>query len=207
MAESDTEESWELHQPLEILRSTTRRLMDRQIPATSTRLEEMYAHLRGSIGDILDGVGRQVSQALQLARENATDESSQTAETVEAAQQMIGEAQEEIADALAQVKESFFAASTFSELQERMPNLGLFESRLEGAMLRVEEALMMSGDPELFPAGAFVPAPTVPEALEALAEGLDQIQLHLQGGDKEPLRRALEAVNRAQLGLTAALAD
>lgn len=207
MAESESEESWELHQPLEILRSTTRRLMDRQIPATSTRLEEMYAHLRGSIGDILDGVARQVSHALQLARENAADEDAQTAETIEAAQQLIGEAQEEIEDALTQVKESFFSASSFTELQERLPNLGLFENRLEGAMLRVEQALMMTNDPEVFGAGSFVPAPSVPEALEALAEGLDQIQLHLQDGDKEPLRRALEAVNRAQLGLTAALAD
>lgn len=207
MAESESEESWELHQPLEILRSTTRRLMDRQIPATSTRLEEMYAHLRGSIGDILDGVARQVSRALQLARENAADEDAQTAETIEAAQQLIGEAQEEIEDALAQVKESFFSASSFTELQERLPNLGLFENRLEGAMLRVEQALTMTNDPEVFGVGSFVPAPSVPEALEALAEGLDQIQLHLQDGDKEPLRRALEAVNRAQLGLTAALAD
>lgn len=205
------EESWELHQPLEILRSTTRRLMDRQIPATSTRLEEMYAHLSGAIGDVLDGVARQVAHALQLAQENLGDAEAgpdaEATETIEAAQHMVGEVQQEVVSALAEVKQTFFAAGTFTELQERMPNLALFETRLEGAMLRLEQAIMMTNDPELFPANAFVPTPSVPEVLEALAEGLDQIQLHLQGGDKEPLRRALEAVNRAQLGLTAALAD
>lgn len=210
MAEPEEEkESWELHQPLEILRSTTRRLMDRQIPATTGRLEEIYAHLRGAVGDVLDGASRQVSRALELARENLGEpgESEEAAETLQAAEKMVGEVQQEIADALSQVKDSFFAAHSFGELQEKLPNLTLFESRLEGAMLRLEQALMMSQDPELFPLNAYVPPPTVPEALEALADGLQQIELHLRDGDKEPLRRALDAVNRAQLGLTAALAE
>lgn len=207
---ADTEpESWELHQPLEILRTTTRRLLDRQIPATSARLEEIYAHLRGAVGDVLDGAGRQVSRALELARENLGEsgDHAEAAETLQAAELMLSEVQTEITEAFAQVKDSFFAAHSFQELQERLPNLTLFESRLEGALLRLEQALTMSRDPELFPMNAYVPVPSVPEALEALAESLQEIELHLKDGDKEPLRRALEAINRAQLGLTAALAE
>ena len=115
--------------------------------------------------------------------------------------------QEELQEALGEIKQSFFAAASFQECEARLPNLALFESRLEKSLLRLEEAVNMVDNPEVFGLSTYLPAPTIPEALESLAEGLDHIHAHLQDGNKEPLRLALEAVQKAQLGLSAALAQ
>jgi flagellar motor protein MotB len=210
MAEVE-DEGLDLHRPLEILRTTTKRLLERQIPATSARLDEIYAHLSGAVGDVLDAARQKVVQAVDLARDNLGAEElepeSEAAETLQSVQHSMTEAGAEIEAALEQVKASFFSAKSFAELQERLPNLTLFEARLEGAMLRLEEALMIAGDPELFPVSSYVPSPTLSDAVEALAQGLDELSLHMREGDKEALQRALEAVRRAEQGLTAALAD
>lgn len=209
MSEND-DEKLELHQPLEILRSTVRRLMDRQIPATSNRLDEMYSHLNGAIGDSLDRVSNYISRSLQLTQENLPDDvaaDSEAAGVVEQARDLLADVQDELKSALGEIKQSFFAASSFQECEARLPNLALFESRLEKSLLRLEEAVAMVDDPELYGGVVFEPAPTVTDAVEALAQGLEQIHLHLQDGNKEPLRLALESVQRAQQGLVAALAE
>lgn len=200
----------ELKQPLEILRSTARRLMERQIPATRGKLDEMYAHLSGAVADILDGVSEQVSRALVLAQESLPAESEvdgEAAQTLEAVEQMLAEVQEEMGEALADIRDTFFAAGSFQECEARLPQLAHFEARLEGSLLRLEQALMMSQDPELFGVVTYEPPVSLSQALEALACGLDELQLHMRDGDREPLRRALEAVQRAQQGLEAALAE
>lgn len=211
MSETDLDvenEPLELRQPLEILRSTARRLMERQIPATKTKLDEMYAHLKGAVSDILEGVSQQVVQAVQLAQDNlpADDEvGGEAAETLAIVDQMLTEVQDEMQAALADVQETFFSATSFQECEARLPNLAHFEARLEGSILRLEQALMMTQDPEIFAPSQYEPPVTLTDAIEALAQGLDEIQLHLKAGDREPLERALEAVNRAHQGLTLAL--
>jgi hypothetical protein len=203
-------EQLELNQPLEILRSTARRLMERQIPASANKLEEMYAHLKGAVGDSIDQVSTHIARALTLTQENLPQEVAPDSEAglvVEQAQLLLSEVQDELQLALSEVKESFFAANSFQECEARLPNLALFESRLEKNLLRLEQAVSMVDDPELFGLSTYIPSPTIPEALEALAEGLDLIHAHLQAGHKEPLRLALEAVQKAQRGLSAALVD
>ena len=202
------EEQIELHQPLEILRSTARRLMERQIPASATRLEELYAHLKGAVADSLDQVTRHVTQALELTRASLPDEGEgdqQAAAVVDRAHGLLSEVQDELEEALGEIKDSFFSAHSFQECEARLPNLALFESRLEKSMLRLEQAVAMVDDPELYGLSAYEPVPSVTDALEALAEGLDHIQQHLVEGDREALKRALESVNKAQLGISAAL--
>lgn len=206
----ESTEPLDLQQPLEILRSTARRLMDRQIPASSNRLEEMYSHLRGAVGDVIDLVSQRVSQSLQLARENQPEvpDDSEAAETVEMAQEILNEVQEEMQSALDEIKASFFSASNFQECEARLPDLALFEARLEGSLLRLEEALQMTDDPELFGgASGFVPAPSLPEALQHIAEALEHVEQHLRDGDKTLIEHALTALGRAQNGLQAALVD
>jgi len=211
MSETDLDvenEPLELRQPLEILRSTARRLMERQIPATKTKLDEMYAHLKGAVGDILEGVSQQVVQAVQLAQDNLPGDDevgAEAAETLAVVDQMLSEVQEEMQAALADVQETFFSATSFQECEAQLPNLAHFEARLEGSILRLEQALMMTNDPEIFAPPQYEPPVTLTDAIEALAQGLDEIQLHLQAGDREPLERALAAVNRAHQGLTLAL--
>ncbi|MBT9582279.1 hypothetical protein IV102_02950 [bacterium] len=206
----DEEEQIELHQPLEILRSTARRLMERQIPASPGKLEEMYSHLKGAIGDSIDQVSSHISRALALTQDNLPEDipvDSEAGQVVQQAELVLAEVQEELQEALAQIKQSFFAAASFQECEARLPNLALFESRLEKSLLRLEEAVTMVDNPDIFGLSTYEPAPTIPEALEALAEGLDHIHAHLQDGNKEPLRLALEAVQKAQIGLSAALAQ
>ena len=203
-------EPLDLHQPLEILRSTASRLMDRRIPATASRLDEIYAHLKGAVGDSLDRVSEHINHALQFTLENLPDEAppdSEAAHTVEAAQHMLSAVQEELQQALNDIKESFFSASSFQECEANLPQLALFESRLEGGLLRLQQAVTMVDDPELFGPPTFEPAPSLSEALEAMALALEFVHVHLQDGDKQPLRQALEAVEKARLGLSAALAQ
>lgn len=198
-------EKLEIQQPLEILRSSARRLMDRQMPASANKLEELYAHIKGAIADSLDTVSGYVSRALQLARENFPEDLDP--EALRAAQSAVEEVQIELQDALQQVKETFFAASNFQECEARLPQLALFESRLEGSLSRLEQAVAMADDPEHFGPPQYVPVPTISDALEALGESLEQIHRHMRDGSKEPLRLALESVRRAQIGLSAALAE
>lgn len=199
------EQKLEIHQPLEILRSSARRLMDRQIPASAVKLEELYAHIKGAIGDSIDTVSAYVVRSLTLARENLPEGLEE--ETLRQAQAAVDEVQTELNDALQQVKESFFSASSFQECEARLPNLALFESRLEGSLLRLEQAVAMADDPEHFGPPGFVPVPTISDALEALGESLEHIHRHMRDGDKEPLRQALESIGRAEIGLRAALAE
>ena len=205
----ESTEPLDLQQPLEILRSTARRLMDRQIPASSNRLEEMYSHLRGAVGDVIDLVSQRVTQSLQLARKNQPEvpPDSEAAETVEVAQEILNEVQEEMQSALDEVKASFFSASNFQECEARLPDLALFEARLEGSLMRLEQALQMTDDPELFGVPGFVPAPSLPEALQHIAEALEHVEQHLRDGDKTLIEHALTALGRAQNGLQAALVD
>lgn len=198
-------EKLEIQQPLDILRSSARRLMDRQIPASASKLEELYAHIRGAVSDSVDTVSEYVGRSLRLAGENMPEGLDD--EVLRGAQSMVEQVQRELNDALHQVKETFFAASSFQECEARLPNLALFESRLEGSLLRLEEAVAMVRDPEHFGPPVFVPVPTISDALEALGDSLDQIHRHMRDGSKEPLRLALESVRRAQLGLSAALAE
>lgn len=210
MSEDDEEPKLELQQPLEILRSTVRRLMDRQIPATANKLEEMYAHLKGAIGDSLDRVTSHITRSLELTQDSLSQDlpaDAEAAQVVEQARELLGEVQDELKEALGDIKQTFFSANSFQECEARLPNLALFESRLEKSLLRLEEAVAMVDDPELYGGVPFEPAPTITDALEALAQGLEHIQLHLQDGDKAPLRQALESVQRAQQGLVAALAE
>lgn len=210
MEGEDQNEPLDLQQPLEILRSTARRLMDRQIPASSNRLEEMYSHLRGAVGDVIDLVSQRVSQSLQLARDNQPEvpAEGEAAETVALAQEILTEVQEEMQSALDDIKASFFSATNFQECEARLPDLALFEARLEGSLMRLEQAVQMTDDPELFgsPPG-FVPAPSLPEALQHIAEALEHVELHLRDGDKSLIEQALTALGRAQNGLQAALVE
>ncbi|MFN8610595.1 MAG: hypothetical protein U0931_23850 [Vulcanimicrobiota bacterium] len=203
--EETEEEKLEIQQPLEILRSTARRLMDRQIPASSVKLEELYSHIQGAVGDSIENVSQYVTRSLTLARENLPEGLEE--ETLRQAQAAVEDVQNELNDALQQVKETFFSASSFQECEARLPNLALFESRLEGSLLRLEQTVAMVDDPEHFGPVGFVPVPTISEALEALGESLEQIHLHMRDGDKEPLRQALESIRRAEIGLSAALAE
>lgn len=198
-------ERLEIQQPLEILRSSARRLMDRQIPASANKLEELYSHIKGAIADSVDTVSAYVSRSLLLARENFPEDLDP--DTLGAAQAAVEEVQSELQDALSQVKETFFSATSFQECEARLPNLALFESRLEGSLLRLEQAVAMADDPEHFGPPGYVPVPTISDALEALGDSLEQIHRHMHDGSKEPLRRALESVRRAQIGLSAALAE
>lgn len=198
-------ERLEIQQPLEILRSSARRLMDRQIPASANKLEELYSHIKGAIADSVDTVSAYVSRSLLLARENFPEDLDP--ETLGAAQAAVEEVQSELQDALNQVKETFFSATSFQECEARLPNLALFESRLEGSLLRLEQAVAMADDPEHFGPPRYVPVPTISDALEALGDSLEQIHRHMHDGSKEPLRLALESVRRAQIGLSAALAE
>lgn len=182
--------------------------MDRQIPATSSRLEEMFAHLKGALMDVVLQSLEQVNAAVSLTLDTADIEAEGDDEvryTIEDAQARVRQVQEDLDVALDEVQASFFGATSFQECQERLPQLALFESRLQGGLLELEQALMTVVNPELYPARYYLPAPTIPEALEALAQGLEEIHQHLKDGDKEPLRRALESIERAQRGLTAAL--
>lgn len=198
-------EKLEIQQPLEILRSSARRLMDRQIPASSTKLDELYAHIKGAVADSLDTVSAYVVRSLTLARENFPEGLEE--DTLRQAQASVEEVQQELNEALDQVKQTFFSATSFQECEASLPNLALFESRLEGSLMRLEQAVAMADDPEHFGPPKFVPVPTISDALEALGESLEQIHLHMRDGDKEPLRLALESVRRAEIGLSAALAE
>ncbi|MBN9413907.1 MAG: hypothetical protein J0I12_00655 [Candidatus Eremiobacteraeota bacterium] len=204
MQETESEKL-EIHQPLEILRSSARRLMDRQMPASASKLEEIFAHIKGAVADSVDTVSAYVTRSLQLARENFPD--NLEPEVLRAAETAVEEVQRELQDALSQVKDTFFAASSFQECEARLPNLALFESRLEGGLLRLEQAVDMAHDPEFMGPPQFVPVPTISDALEALGESLEQIHQHMKDGSKEPLRLALAQVRRAQIGLSAALAE
>lgn len=204
MHDSQTEQL-EIQQPLEILRSSARRLMDRQMPASASKLEELYAHIKGAVADSVDTVSGYVKRSLEFARENLPEDLD--AETLQAAQAAVEEVQGELQEALSQVKETFFAATSFQECEARLPHLALFESRLEGSLQRLEQTLAMVDDPEHFGPPAYVPVPTISDALEALGDSLEQIHQHMRDGSKEPLRLALEQVRRAQIGLSAALAE
>jgi hypothetical protein len=196
----DTPEPIAYQQPLEMLRTVSQRLLDRQMPATQSRLDELYTHLKGAIGDICDQVTRQVSEALSLSRDNFPEEAEQV-------QQVVSEVQAEVEQALAEVKETFFAARSFQELQANLGDLSLFESRLSTSMLRLEEAVNVAEQPEIYGGKAFEPAPSLTEAVEHLSIGLEHVAAHLKSGEKESLERALEAVEQAQKGLQAALAE
>ena len=204
MQETESEKL-EIQQPLEILRSSARRLMDRQMPASASKLEEIYAHIKGAVADSVDTVSGYVTRSLQLARENFPE--NLEPEVLRAAEAAVEDVQRELQDALSQVKDTFFAATSFQECEARLPNLALFESRLEGGLLRLEQAVDMANDPEFLGPPQYVPVPTISDALEALGESLEQIHQHMRDGSKEPLRLALEQVRRAQIGLSAALAE
>lgn len=204
MHETDAEKL-EIQQPLEILRSSARRLMERQMPASASKLEELYSHIKGAVADSVEMVSGYLTRSLDFARENFSEDID--GETLAAAQTAVEEVQRELQEALLQVKETFFAATSFQECEARLPNLALFESRLEGSLLRLEQAMAMVEDPAHSGPPGFVPVPTISDALEALGESLEQIHQHIRDGSKEPLRLALEQVRRAQIGLSAALAE
>lgn len=148
---------------LEILRSSARRLTDRQ-PSGASKLEEIYAHLKEAVADSVDTVGGDVPRLLQLAKENFPE-----------------------------------------DLEPEV--LRTAEAAVEEVKAELQDALLPVNDPGFSAPPSFVPVLTISDALEALGVSLEQIHLPMQEGSKEPLRLALEQLRRAQIGLSAALAE
>lgn len=156
-------EKLEIQRPLEILRSSARRLTDRQ-PSGASKLEEIYAHLKEAVADSVDTVGGDVPRLLQLAKENFPE-----------------------------------------DLEPEV--LRTAEAAVEEVKAELQDALLPVNDPGSSAPPSFVPVLTISDALEALGVSLEQIHLPMQEGSKEPLRLALEQLRRAQIGLSAALAE
>lgn len=200
-----------LRQPLTILRDVSQRLLQRQIPSTQGRLDELYSHISGAIGDAIEYAQSQFDLAKETMLGGADELAHSGTLSEEGHEALLDfsdefeQAQADLREALEMAKETFFSAGSFQELQARQPYLAIVESRLETSLQVLQATLMRLESPALLI--SYVPsAAQVPQAVDEIGLGLDLISHHLEKGERASLEAALERLKSAQSLIEEALA-
>lgn len=199
-----------LNVPLNLLRSVSGRLLRREIPLSKDRLDDLYAHIRSAMGEVLDFAHEQVqgsiarlAEATEVLEEGADDPDLSDAITAVLADFEVG--REQIESGLAMIKETFFSASSFTELEAAQDSLVVAEAQIEEGFAQLETALLRTEDPELLEIGQSPVKPEVANALDFLADGLEDLRQHLEDGTAQPIRDALKNLDRSRELLVQAL--
>ena len=199
-----------LHQPLHLLKEVCSRLLNREIAFSQGRLESLYQHLAGALAEVLDyaqdaldtGCG-QFQQAAQAAQADAPD--SDFISSLQRFEADFAWARQEIEAGLTQARETFFAATSFADLEGQLGFVELAESRIQSGLQRLEATLLVAEDPDLWHLSAVPTAPEVPAALDELAQALQAVTTHLDDGNRAPLQEALAHLDKARAILAEAL--
>lgn len=197
--------------PLDLLRSVGERLRKRDIQFSKTRLDGLFSHIQGAVGEVLDFAQEQFQSSLdQLS--DATEEMAEALaddpDAVEQAADLVEDFETgrvHIQEALTTLKQSFFSASSFEELEQRQDDFAIAEAQLEEGFARLELAILKTEDPNLFNISEEASSVEVGTALEALAESIDALNQHLEDGSPEAIESALTYIEQAQWVLERAL--
>lgn len=189
--ETSNEPNLDLFHPLAILRDTTQRIVHQEVPFTAARLQEYYSHFQGAFADTLEAVRKLCREKLEEAREGLDEESALAG---------IDQAEADLNQALEEVGSTFFAAQSFQECQDLLPHVELFESRVQTSLLELENLLA-----EVAVVTAFVPPPSVPEAMERVSDGMTRLERYLSEGEPKKLAEAIECLEESLTLLRTAL--
>lgn len=200
-----------LHQPLYLLKDVCARLLNREIPFSTSRLEGLYSHLAAAVGEVLDFAGDELQRGfdeLEKAARQADQDAPESpfADSLARFREEYARARAEIETGLEEARESFFSAGSFAELEGQLGFLELAEGRIEAGLQRLEATLMQAEEPELWSLPGAPTAPELPAALEALSEALHAVTLHMEDGSRAPLADALTSLDKARGILAQALA-
>ncbi len=213
--DEDVEESLRLDQrlaaPLDLLRSVSERLRKRDIQVSKSRLDGLFSHIQGAVGEVLEFAQEQFQTSLdQLS--DATEELAEALdddpEAVEQAADLIEDfeaGRAHIQEALSNLKQTFFSASSFEELEQRQDDFAIAEAQMEEGFSRLEMAILKTEEPDLFNISEEASSVEVGTALEALAESVEALNQHLEDGSPEAIESALAYIEQAQWVLERAL--
>ncbi len=190
--------------PIRLLRDASAGLLDRRSPISKERVEGLYRHLAGAVGQILESARKQLNEGLDQFRE-ANPEA--VGEEFEQVLEIFREGQERIDDGMRLMAQTFFASTDLASLEANAGALSLAESHIQDGLDRMESALALTEDPTILGQPGPVTAAEVPTALDSLGSCLDQLTVYLEKGQREQLEEAMVHLDQARGLLLRALAQ
>ena len=207
----DTDLEEKLAAPLELLRSVSDKLLRRDIEVSQGRLDGLFAHIQSAVGEVIDYAQNQFDASLEEmagATETLAEEFEEHPEMMAEANEMMEDfeaTQEFIQAGLGRLKETFFSASSFQDLEANQVHLADAEAQLEEGFARLESAILKADNPELFQISETASSDEVATALDSLAEAIEALNVHLEQGHPDQIQTALTHIDQARTVLERAL--
>lgn len=190
--------------PLRMLKDASTGLLDHRAPVSKERVEGLYRHLAGAVGQILDAARKQLSDGMEQFKEANPEVMGEDFEEVLG---IFEQGQAQIDSGMRLLSQTFFAATDLKSLERNAGVLSIAESQIQDGMNRLETALALTDDPTVIGATGPETAPEVGTALDSLSTCLDCLSEYLQSAEREKLEVALVNLDQARQLIVRALAQ
>lgn len=194
---TDEQREERIYAPLRMLREATDRLMDRRTPVSQERLDALYRHIAGSIGEVLENTRGEMDRCFQQVQE-AGAVAQEDVPDFAPVFRMFEEGREQISAGMTLMAQTFFSSGDFKALERNQGALGVAETHIMDGLNRIEAALMLSEDPALLGTPPPPTAPQIPNALDALACCLETLSTYLEKGERAQLEDSLGHIDTAR---------
>lgn len=185
------EEGPDFETPIALLQAISEKLLKREFPPTKSRMDMLYRHLKASVTELVEAGLDQIGEAFELLSETGL-EAELPGHLIEEF-----EAGRDLAEStLVRMSQTFFASTTFQDLETQEADLLVLEGQLSDALERMENALTRACAADS-PKQHQTESPDVEEALESIDFAMESLTLHLEQGDTEALKSALLNLRRA----------
>ncbi len=189
--------------PLRMLKDASTGLLDRRAAVSKERVEGLYRHLAGAVGQVLEAARKQLSDGMD-AFKKANPEAM--GEDFQEVMGIFQEGQQQIDSGMRLLSQTFFSATDLASLEKNAGVLSIAESQITDGMNRLETALALTNDPTVIGPGGPDTAPEVGTALDSLATCLDCLSEYLKTAERKRLEVALANIDQARELIVRALA-
>lgn len=211
---SDDEEATgesEFDVPVKLLKDISQKLLTGGIPAKPARIESLFSHIQGVVGELVEKSFAKLNSALEAAADAnaALAEHGDVDEYARAYLDDFQKGREHVEDGLEIMRDTFFSARNLEDLKDYEEEFKEAEVQLAEGLSRLEQAIAKAEDPELFNLHKAVESEHIEIALTAFEIGLEELTAHMEDGDREHLERVLDQLDviRTQVELAYELSE
>ncbi|MEW6282022.1 MAG: hypothetical protein AB1758_25685 [Candidatus Eremiobacterota bacterium] len=195
--EEDDDRQQKLYAPLKMIHDAANSMLDRRTPLSRERVDSLYRHIAGAMGEMLDGTRKQIDDSLASVREAGAALTEQEPDYAPVFQ-LFDEGREQIQAGLTLMAQTFFSSADVTALERNQGALALAESQIQGGLSRIESALLLADDPNLLASPLVPTAPEIPTALDSLGVCLEVLGRYLEKGERAELEEALTHLDQAR---------
>ena len=204
--ELEDEHETDVEAPLELLNSVSARLLNGDIPTSSSRLQSLFLHIQSVVGDVVDASFEKIMIALDQVDE-AKDSLREDLAEDENSENIFQEfelGRGHIEESLAIMQETFFSAKNMEDLEDFEEQFREAEVQLAEGLGRLETAITQVEHSELLALSGAPPSDHVEDALDAFSFCLETLNSYLESGDTSRLELVLDQIDLAKEHVEAA---